>query len=101
MGAIFRRKLLQISDGVDHPDGLVWELAVSLLVIWLMVYFCVWKGVKWTGKVVYFTATFPYIVLTILLVRGVTLEGAASGIEFYITPDFSKLGEAQVLSLKS
>ena len=46
---------------------------------------------------VYFTATFPYIVLTILLIRGVTLPGAYQGLSFYLLqPDLSKLGHAQV-----
>ena len=48
-------------------------------------------------QIVYFTAIFPYIILTILLLRGVTLEGAGEGIKFYLKPDFSRLGDPQVL----
>lgn len=44
----------------------------------------------------YFTATFPYVVITILLIRGLTLDGAADGIIFYLKPDFSRLGDIQV-----
>ena len=47
-------------------------------------------------KVVYFTATFPYVILTAVLIRGVTLKGAGEGLKFYLTPDFSKLGNLDV-----
>ena len=47
-------------------------------------------------QVVYFTATFPYVVLTILLIRGCLLEGAGEGIKFYMIPDWSKLTDAAV-----
>ena len=49
-------------------------------------------------QVVYFTATFPYLVILILLIRGVTLEGAKDGLEFYIgsKSNLTKLTEGQV-----
>ena len=49
-------------------------------------------------QVVYVTATFPYVIILILLIRGVTLEGARDGIEFFIgsQSNMTKLMEAQV-----
>lgn len=47
-------------------------------------------------QVVYLTASFPYIMLFFLLVRGLTLPGASLGLEFYLKPDFSKLLESKV-----
>lgn len=47
-----------------------WELVGCLALAWLIVYACMVKGVKSSGKVVYFTALFPYVVLIILFGRG-------------------------------
>jgi len=92
----WERKVLQLSSGVDHPGTVKWDLALCLLLAWIVVYGCIWKGIKSSGKVMYFTATSPYLLMLILLIRGVTLEGAAEGLKFYLLPDWSKLQEAQV-----
>ena len=47
-------------------------------------------------QVVYFTATFPYIVLFILMIRGATLEGSLDGVLFYLKPDIAKLKDPRV-----
>ena len=59
---------------------------------------CLIKGVQSSGKVVYFTALFPYLVLTILLILGATLEGAADGIKFYLQPKLETLKDIRVWS---
>ena len=46
----------------------------------------------------YFTATFPYVVLFILMIRGATLDGSLEGVVFYLKPDVEKLKDPQVLS---
>ncbi|XP_060783026.1 sodium- and chloride-dependent creatine transporter 1-like [Neoarius graeffei] len=92
----WENKVLRISKGLDDMGQMNWEIILCLIAVWLVVYFCIWKGVKSTGKIVYFTALFPYIILSILLVRGVTLSGAYDGIMYYLKPDWSKIKEAQV-----
>ncbi|CAL1606303.1 unnamed protein product [Knipowitschia caucasica] len=92
----WERKVLRLSGGLDEPGAISYEMVLCLIVTWIIVYFCMWKGVKSTGKVVYFTALFPYLVLVVMLAHGVTLPGAIDGIVYYLKPDWSKLGEAQV-----
>ncbi|XP_077369634.1 sodium- and chloride-dependent creatine transporter 1-like isoform X1 [Festucalex cinctus] len=92
----WEHKVLHLSSGLHEPGTINYEVVLCLLATWVLVYFCIWKGVKSTGKVVYFTAVFPYVVLIILLVHGATLPGAVDGIVYYLKPDWSKLGEAQV-----
>ncbi|XP_039403249.1 sodium- and chloride-dependent betaine transporter-like isoform X1 [Mauremys reevesii] len=92
----WEKRVLGLTDGIHNLGTVRWELALCLLFAWVICYFCIWKGVKSTGKVVYFTATFPYLMLFVLLIRGVTLPGAAEGIMFYLKPDISRLADPQV-----
>ncbi|XP_028260975.1 sodium- and chloride-dependent GABA transporter 2-like isoform X2 [Parambassis ranga] len=92
----WERRVLNITESINELGNVRWELALCLLLAWIICYFCVWRGVKSTGKVVYFTATFPYVMLAVLLVRGLTLPGASDGIKFYLYPDPSRLSDPQV-----
>ncbi|XP_008398863.1 sodium- and chloride-dependent GABA transporter 2-like isoform X2 [Poecilia reticulata] len=91
----WENRVLRMSHGSGLGD-VHWDLALCLLFAWVICYFCIWKGIKTTGKVVYFTATFPYLMLFILFIRGVTLPGAADGLKYYLKPNFSKLAEPNV-----
>ncbi|KAM9820365.1 sodium- and chloride-dependent GABA transporter 2-like [Neosynchiropus ocellatus] len=92
----WEREVLHLADNVDTLGPVSWKLALCLAVVWVVCYFCVWKGVKSTGKVVYLTATFPYIMLFVLLVRGATLPGAAEGIVYYLKPNVTRLADPHV-----
>ncbi|XP_002730914.1 sodium- and chloride-dependent glycine transporter 1-like [Saccoglossus kowalevskii] len=83
--------VLNISDGIDNLGNIQWKLALCLLFSWIVVFLCLMKGVKSSGRVVYFTATFPYVVITILLIRGVTLPGSLNGLKFFLIPKWEAL----------
>ncbi|XP_069749770.1 sodium- and chloride-dependent neutral and basic amino acid transporter B(0+)-like isoform X2 [Narcine bancroftii] len=89
---------LQRSSSMEEMGTIVWHLALCLLLAWLVVVAALSKGIKSSGKVVYFSAIFPYVVLTILLIQGLTLQGASKGMEFYIgsQSDISKLADTEV-----
>lgn len=92
----WQRRALKVSGGIEEVGSLRWELVLCLILTWVICYFCVWKGVKSTGKAAFVTATFPYVMLLVLLVRGVTLPGAMDGIIYYLYPDLSRLTDPQV-----
>lgn len=88
--------VLDISDGLHDMGSIRWEIWGCFMAAWIIVYLCIIKGIKTSGKVVYFTATFPFVVLIILLIRGATLDGAKDGILYFIKPDFALMGSAQL-----
>uniref|UniRef100_UPI0037E9BB0E sodium- and chloride-dependent GABA transporter 2-like n=1 Tax=Semicossyphus pulcher TaxID=241346 RepID=UPI0037E9BB0E len=92
----WRRRVLSISTGIDVFGHIQWDLSLCLLLAWVICYFCVWKGVKSTGKATYFTATFPFVMLMVLFVRGMTLPGALHGIKYYLYPNTTRLADPQV-----
>uniref|UniRef100_A0A673ITY1 Transporter n=1 Tax=Sinocyclocheilus rhinocerous TaxID=307959 RepID=A0A673ITY1_9TELE len=86
----FERGVLHLheSSGIDDLGLPCWQLTCCLAVVIVVLYFSLWKGVKTSGKVVWITATMPYVVLIVLLLRGVTLPGAIDGIKAYLSVDF-------------
>ncbi|GFN78067.1 sodium- and chloride-dependent glycine transporter 1-like [Plakobranchus ocellatus] len=83
--------LLQRTSGLENYGSIRWPLFGCLVLSWFLVFLCLCKGVQSSGKVVYVTATFPYLVLAILLGKGLTLPGAKVGIWWYLVPDWKKL----------
>jgi len=88
--------VLNESDGIENMGSPQWWLVLCLLAAWIVIFLCLIKGIKSSGRVVYFTATFPYVILVILLIRAVTLPGAYDGIKFYMVPDWSRLSDIKV-----
>lgn len=71
-------EVLNESDGIENMGPIQWKLALCLLAAWIIIFLCLIKGIKSSGKVVYFTALFPYVVLIILLIKACTLPGKQS-----------------------
>uniref|UniRef100_A0A673JDC6 Uncharacterized protein n=1 Tax=Sinocyclocheilus rhinocerous TaxID=307959 RepID=A0A673JDC6_9TELE len=75
----WERRVLALSGGIEEVGKINWEILL-----------CV---------VVYFTATFPYVMLLVLLFRGLTLPGALQGVVFYLYPEPSIFADSQVTSV--
>ncbi|KAM4540009.1 inactive sodium-dependent neutral amino acid transporter B(0)AT3 [Odontesthes bonariensis] len=90
------RETLNITPNIETSGSLQWWLVVCLATAWCVVYVCFIKGIDSMGKAVYVTATFPYLVLTIFLIRALTLPGATDGLLYLFTPDWEILKSPQV-----
>ncbi|XP_034728087.1 sodium- and chloride-dependent GABA transporter ine isoform X2 [Etheostoma cragini] len=70
----FDHRLLQKTSGIEDVGGVRWELFGYLILAWVIVYLCIFKGVKSTGK----------------------LPGAKNGILYFVTPVWGKLFKVKV-----
>ncbi|VDI80717.1 Hypothetical predicted protein, partial [Mytilus galloprovincialis] len=93
---LFRVLEDQKAYGIEKVGSPKWQMVLCLIAVFVIVYFSLWKGIKSSGKAVWVTATVPYVVLLILLVRGCTLPGAKDGIIYYLRPQWDKLLKVEV-----
>ncbi|XP_075247380.1 sodium- and chloride-dependent glycine transporter 2-like [Convolutriloba macropyga] len=89
-------KALSRSPGIDEMGSFLLPQYAAFVIAQVLIYFILIKGVQSSGKVVYVTATAPFILLFVLFVRGLTLPGMANGLKFFIQPDFNKLTDVTV-----
>ncbi|KAM4619491.1 sodium-dependent neutral amino acid transporter B(0)AT2 [Polymixia lowei] len=90
------REALDISDSISESGGLNWKMTVCLLAAWSMVCLAMIKGIQSSGKVMYFSSLFPYVVLICFLVRALLLKGSFDGIRHMFTPKLEIMLEAKV-----
>ena len=77
-------KVLEITDGIDDLGGINYWIPLCYFCVIILVRIALIKGFKSLGKISFFTALFPYAVITVLVIRFSMLEGAKEGVEFYI-----------------
>ncbi len=85
----FFNNVLQITDSPSALGSIGIALVIALALVWVCIYFSVFKGVKSVGKVILVSMPLPFILLIILFFRAITLDGAIEGITYYLKPNFS------------
>ena len=53
----------------------------AVAVVWISIFFAIFKGVKNSSYVVWVTVPLPFIFIIIMVIKGLTLEGASSGVK--------------------
>ncbi|XP_069845463.1 sodium-dependent neutral amino acid transporter B(0)AT2 [Dipodomys merriami] len=90
------REALNISSSISESGGLNWRMAVCLLVAWTLVCLAMIKGIQSSGKIMYFSSLFPYVVLICFLIRALLLNGSTDGIRHMFTPKLEIMLEPKV-----
>ncbi|KAM3873378.1 sodium-dependent neutral amino acid transporter B(0)AT3-like [Diretmus argenteus] len=90
------RQTLNITPSIESSGSLQWWLVLCLASAWGLVYICFIRGIETIGKAIYVTVTFPYLVLTIFLIRALTLPGATDGLAYLFTPNWETLKNPKV-----
>ncbi|XP_026523464.1 sodium-dependent neutral amino acid transporter B(0)AT2 [Notechis scutatus] len=90
------REALNISNSISESGGLNWKMTICLLAAWVMVCLAMIKGIQSSGKVMYFSSLFPYVVLLCFLIRGLLLKGSLDGIRHMFTPKLEIMLEPNV-----
>jgi len=92
----FMKDVLGITGGPWEIGSLKWPLFFGLLGTWFCMWMIIRGGLGRIGRVLLLTVPLPVILLLVLVIRGVTLEGASVGLNYYLAPDFSKLADPAV-----
>jgi NSS family neurotransmitter:Na+ symporter len=89
-------EVLQLSGGPDELGAPVGALVGCLVVVWIVTFLVMFRGTRVIGPVSKWTMISAWTFLAILVIRGVTLPGAVTGLNYYLTPDFSALGKIEI-----
>ena len=92
----WKNHVLNQTGDISEFVGFQWHLLGCTGLAWILVNFCMLRGIRSTGKVVWVTSTLPYLLLLILLIQTVQLEGAMEGIRYYLTPQWDRLLDPMV-----
>lgn len=71
-------------EGINEFGYMNFKLVVCLFVVWVIVYFCIWKGICIIGKVVYVIVMLFYVFLIIFFIWVLILFGFLSGMVYYV-----------------
>ncbi|MFH1718839.1 MAG: sodium-dependent transporter [Planctomycetota bacterium] len=84
---------IDIEEARFYLGAIRWNLVLPLIITWAAMYFCIFRGVRLVGKIVWLTVPLPWLMLAILAIRGLTLEGSMQGLAYYLDPVWSELAK--------
>jgi NSS family neurotransmitter:Na+ symporter len=93
----FFQDFLALTDSPLEPGGLRWPIVAATLAAWVLAGAVLWRGVRaGIERVNKIFMPLLFLLVLVLLGRAVTLPGAAEGLNWLFSPDFSNLWDYRV-----
>ncbi|KAM7315841.1 sodium and chloride-dependent glycine transporter 2-like [Ixodes scapularis] len=92
----YNKYVLDLSSDIELVGDVQPTLVLAYAISWIIIFLTIFRGMQVLGKLLLVTATIPYIILTIMLVRGITLPGSGIGITYLVVPTWSKILDLNV-----
>ncbi|KAH6930304.1 hypothetical protein HPB50_012609 [Hyalomma asiaticum] len=94
--AFYNDYVLNVSPRIEDTGELQQALVICYGLCWTLIFLAIFKGIQVSGKVALITATAPYFMLSVMLLRGITLPGASIGLRYLLLPRWEALFDGQV-----
>lgn len=87
----FHNNVVGISSSLTDLGTLNWDILIGLIITWAIIFGVILKDLRVNGRLAVVAFILPYLTLTALLARALTLPGSGAGVSYYFTPDWSRL----------
>ena len=92
----FDNSVLQKSVDIEHTETIVWQIALSCLIMYALAVLALSGGVHAAGKVAVVTFALPCIMMIVLFFRVIWLPGVKEGLYYYVVPDWKRVLDVEV-----
>jgi SNF family Na+-dependent transporter len=89
--AFLLTNILNVSDSINTYGSLNTPLLLCYFSSMIAVFFTIFKGPTYSGRIALVTASVPYLLLIIMFINGCTLDGSSAGLYYLFMPDLSLL----------
>ncbi|WP_315077485.1 sodium-dependent transporter [uncultured Clostridium sp.] len=93
----FYNYFLKLSESPLELGGIIWSVLIGIALVWIINWYICYKGVK-LGIEKSSKILLPclLIIMIIIVIRGITLDGAVVGLNKLFTPDWDKIKDPQI-----
>lgn len=93
----FYNDFLKLSSSPFEFTAIIWTVLIGIALLWVVNWYICYRGVKGgIEKVNKVLLPMLIIIMIIIVIRGVTLEGATLGLNQLFTPDWNKVKDPNV-----